>query len=123
MKDAMLVLEQLSRFHAASYQFIDEFPGGGLDKFKEVYSLFNHDKWLPSGGENDKLVDAMYLNMWHTLSAIVIEYSKNEGLVKKLSAMGGSDFSNHILSVMKPKEGGFNCLIHSDAWCNNFMFK
>ena len=25
--------------------------------------------------------------------------------------------------MLRPKEDGFNCLIHNDAWCNNFMFK
>ncbi len=117
----MTVLEQLARFHAASHHFLQTYEGG-LDKFKEDYPIYIHNKWIPSG-DNTKFIYAMYADMWESISDITKEYGTDEAMVAKVRAMGTTVFTDRLKSVIPPKQKGFNCLTHGDPWCNNFMFK
>ena len=54
--------------------------------------------------------------------AIVEEHCSSAELVRKLKAFGATR-QDRINAVHVPPEKGFNCVVHNDAWINNFMFR
>ncbi len=121
MSDTLLVLEQLSRLHAASHDYIDKFDGGAAG-FVKTYPFFRHDRWFPSGGAL-AFLDFIHAQIWDTIEGVVTEFCEDGELVGKVKRMQKADFIARMEAVVPAKEGAFNCLVHGDPWGHNFMFK
>jgi hypothetical protein len=58
------------------------------------------------------------------LEGAVSTYSDDERMLRKVTEDGGkANAVERVLDLMKPNEEAFNCLVHFDAWRNNFMFR
>ncbi len=113
------VLRQLALFHAYTFHFIEKF---GTDAFKEHHPEFIHDRWWPPSETGD-YVDVMYSEMYQVMASITEEFSDDADLSRRVAAIGEAEFLRRIHAVTPPSEEGFNCLIHGDAWVNNFLFR
>lgn len=81
----------------------------------------NTKGWVENNNPTvDEMVDKMNRDN-NTLYARIIKEFGTETLYQKFNS-----FKDHakekIDEIHKPK-GNFNCIIHNDPWCNNFLFK
>ena len=120
MAHLKVVLEQLAYFHAQSYHFINNYTGGEKT-FKKDFWTMNGTNYTPTDIQQD-LVDTMsetFYKTFETMMEAFLEDKENLERVKRF----GKVRKEHVAKVNKPSETGFNCLIHNDAWINNFMFR
>jgi hypothetical protein len=117
-----LVLDQLARLHASSHHYVETYPGG-LDKFTKDFPIYIKDSWLPAETkEMEEKNDKEILFGVDLMLSILKKYSKDTELTEKVVK-----FRDHLLKSVKgaiaSKKDAFNCLLHNDAWCHNFMFR
>jgi hypothetical protein len=123
LNDAKLVLEHLTILHAGSYHYIRNNPGGVVDKFKECLPMFVCDSWTTSSTEEGRNgQDAMFLFFYDATNCAVQTYSEDKELKTKVDAFRDKMLPA-LLSAIKTDENQINCLVHSDGWTNNFMFR
>jgi hypothetical protein len=123
MTHIKLVLDQLARLHATSYYYLDHYPGGGVEKFKKDKSMYISDAWFAANSdEMKKKMNDNYVFCCEFLKRAVTEYSDDDDLTARVE-----NFAPNVVSAtnnaIRTRSEDFNCLIHNDAWCNNFMFK
>lgn len=126
MAHVRLVLDQLARLHSASYHFLQTF---GVEEFKREFPVFVHDLWIPNGGSEamDKTFEGVLASSYGSFVTAMESFLDREefpDLPLKLK-----QFDKVRVETAKRAhrteqgEGSFNCILHNDAWCNNFMFK
>ena len=83
------------------------------------------DTWYSVEDESMKeTLDTMFDKSFDVFRAIVEEFCNDNDpeLVKRVN-----DFckvrKERMKAVHVPSRDGFNCIVHNDSWCNNFMFK
>ena len=80
--------------------------------------------WIPM--ENKGMIELLenFFETVHKINvAIVEEHCQDDPeLIRKLKAFGATR-QQRINAVHVPQEKGFNCVVHNDAWINNFMFR
>ena len=83
------------------------------------------DTWIPvEPDEMPPAAAALFDNFFEVFKLIVEDTcSKSDPeLVKKVNAF--SKIRNEKMApIHVPSKDGFNCIVHNDSWCNNFMFK
>ena len=113
---------KLAGMHAASYHFLQTFPGG-LEAFKRDYVHFIMDTWLPAENEEQKKRSEREMTFgYEVLTRLIDAHHPNRELAAKMVAFQPKHMT-HLLAVTKTDPEEFNCLLHNDAWCHNFMFK
>ncbi len=112
-----LVLNELAKLHATSYNFIENIIG--LDTFKSKYKgLFTCTGWV---AEEDNSMEEMMKGFVAIQTAIIKDVCKDDDVRKR--ALGFQEKGSEIVNpLVRPVDGGFNVLCHHDCWCNNMMF-
>ncbi len=119
MKNA---LDQLARLHAAVYHFVKLRP-----QFRSEFPVFVQEYHNPKEEE-------VPMRQWLTAICAAVtdlvehcaEDDDDGDMKAAVTAIGVRGMLERTLESMKPRrrEGsGFECLTHSDAWQNNFLFK
>ncbi len=125
MAQIRLVLQQLARLHATSYHFLTTFPGG-VEAFKKEFDIFTSETWFRKGSEQlEEQTEQMFAGIFASFTTIVEEFCHdNPGLVDKLKEFN-TVRKKRVDNIHRPAEDvkGFNCMLHNDSWCNNFLFK
>lgn len=83
----------------------------------------NAPGWVLIESEQMAAMGEMMLDRTMALFAEVAEAASEEDsdLPRRLKEFEATR-KERFLSCHEPR-GGFNCLLHNDAWCNNFMFR
>ncbi len=122
VKDINTIIDQLARMHAASYAYMDSYPNGGLEQFKKDNPGFISDKWIPADTpETEQENDNFFLFSMSLVATAVKEYTGDKELTAKLEKFMARCIESTKACITTIEED-FNCLLHNDAWCNNFMF-
>lgn len=83
------------------------------------------DTWIPvEPSEMPPEASAIFMNTFEIFRLIVEDSCSDSdpNLVKKFNAFS-KVWMEKMAPVHVPSKEGFNCIIHNDAWGNNFMFK
>lgn len=122
MAHLKLVLVQLARIHGLSYHMIEKYDGG-LDRFKKDYYNMTNDAWFNNETQEMKeMMTMIFDSTFANYMAVLDKYMDDEALMTKVREFNKIRAAK-VEAIHPPKEGGFNCLLHNDAWCNNFMFR
>ncbi len=116
-------LEWMARMHAASYHYLRTYEGG-LAKFGAEFSSVIHDDWVSQRDKMMKMFLEAFLGSADTaFKAIIAEHLKEKrpDLVQRV--MQFRERHGERLASLHNAMGSFSCLIHNDAWTNNFLFK
>jgi thiamine kinase-like enzyme len=117
-----LVLSSLAYFHAASHHFIETYSGGGLAKFKSDFPIVNHTIRHRVALERTPVRNAKMCLTFDVLVQVVKKFGGDDDLTRKF-VRSSETIVKQLLETHVVSEGEFNCLLHNDAWCNNFMFR
>jgi len=85
----------------------------------------NHDFWYNTNDQSMLFVVTMVLEAVDKAYLAIMEEHMEKvkpDLVKRVQQFK-TKYGKKLFSLHKAKEGGFNCLIHNDAWTNNFMYR
>ena len=115
-----MVLEQLAYFHVQSYHFINNYTGGEKI-FKKDFWTMNGDNYAGTERQQE-LMDTMFETFYKTFEAMMEVFLDDKKNLERVKLFG-KGLIELMAKVHKPSDNGFNCLIHNDAWINNFMFK
>ncbi len=118
--DIKAILDQLARFHAASYTYINNYKGG-LEQFKAENPDYIADEWIPNATEELKKENDGSLMSCFGLAVTASKEYGDVAVAKKAEAIVPK-VVDLVYGRIRTSEDEFNCLIHNDAWCNNFMF-
>ncbi len=122
-KQAMLIMRQLGRLHAATYLFLQEYDGG-LEGFKANHGDMVRDLIWPQTDANVARLTGWCSAGFDNALDVARECADDpEATVAKMEAVGKERIVEETKAQMAPKQGEFLCVCHNDAWKNNFMFK
>ena len=117
-----MVLVQLARIHALSYHMIEIYEGG-LERFKKDYWTLNCEQWCNTETQEMKeMMSLMFDSTFSNYLAILDKYLDDKELLAKLHEFNKVR-EKTVDAMQLPSKGGFNCLLHNDAWCNNIMYR
>ena len=83
------------------------------------------DTWFPVEDEAMKqTLDTMFDKSFDVFRCVVENFCSkdNPELVKKVNEFCKVR-KEKMKTIHMPSKDGFNCIVHNDSWCNNFMFK
>jgi hypothetical protein len=94
---------------------------------KEGFLLqnMNHDFWYNTSDQTMLFVVTLLLEAVDKAFVAIMEEHMGQtkpDLVKRVKGFK-TKYGKKLQSLHKAKEGAFNCLIHNDAWTNNFMYR
>ena len=85
------------------------------------------DTWIPvDPAQMPPSAQAVFMNAFEVFRLVVEDScaQSDPGLVQKFNAFSqGGEWPLKMGAVHVPSKEGFNCIVHNDSWCNNFMFK
>ena len=127
MSHVKLILTQLAEFHATTYHMIQTYEGG-LGQFRKEFPHLNQAKWIEQNENMDRTFEGMIRNSCEVLLSILeSDHGEEEPELyekaKKFFDKSDMSLMDRVSTCHVPKEEGFSCLVHNDAWYNNFMFK
>jgi len=85
----------------------------------------NHDFWYNNRDLAMSFVVNKLLECVDLAFATILEEHMGQvkpDLVKRVKNFRAK-YGKKLTTLHKAKEGDFNCLIHNDAWTNNFMYR
>ena len=136
-KQIRAALEKLAIFHGVSYHYVTTI---GLENFRKkfevsqvgvyicnkisskLFQCLNTQNWFSEA--NDLMTESMdyMVNSYnHVFTMILEQHCEDKDLAQR--AQKFEEKSKAILEKIHKPDGKFNCIIHNDAWCNNFLFK
>ena len=123
-----MVLDQLALYHAATHDILNKYPGG-KEAFTKENDIAMYSDLLFEGSEemikmNEWWIGSLYKSTVDIIGdhcTVPFVDDHYPGRMEKYSKT--KNMKNVLKGLPEKREKQFECLIHGDAWCNNFLFK